>query len=43
LHRPPLWLTAALIALGLVLVVFVSYHLASGNDQVAFLFSRSTP
>jgi hypothetical protein len=43
LDRPPLWLTAALIALGLVLVVFVSYHLASGNDQVAFLFSRSTP
>lgn len=43
LDRPPLWLTAALIALGLVLVVFVSYHLASGNDQMAFLLSRSTP
>jgi uncharacterized protein involved in exopolysaccharide biosynthesis len=43
LDRPPLWLTAAPIALGLVLVVFVSYHLASGNDQVAFLLSRSTP
>jgi len=43
LDRPPLWLTAAPIALGLVLVVFVSYHLASGNDQLAFLLSRSTP
>jgi uncharacterized protein involved in exopolysaccharide biosynthesis len=39
LDRPPLWLTAALIALGLVLIVFVSYHLASGNDQWAFLLS----
>jgi capsular polysaccharide biosynthesis protein len=39
LHRPPLWLTAVLIALGLVLIVFVSYHLASGNDQWAFLLS----
>ena len=43
LDRPPLWLTAAPIALGLVLVVFVSYHLASGNEQLAFLLSRSTP
>jgi len=43
LDRPPLGLTAAPIALGLVLVVYVSYHLASGNDQVAFLLSRSTP
>src|SRR5438128_185395 len=41
--RASLWLTAAPIALGLVLVVYVSYHLASGNDQVAFLLSRSTP
>jgi uncharacterized protein involved in exopolysaccharide biosynthesis len=43
LDRPPLWLTATPIALGLVLVVFVSYHLASGNDLVALLFLRSTP
>jgi len=43
LDRPPLWLTAAPIALGLVLVVFVSYHLASGNDQLAFLLSKSAP
>jgi uncharacterized protein involved in exopolysaccharide biosynthesis len=43
LDRPPLWLTPAPIALGLVLVVFISYHLASGNDQVALLFLRSTP
>jgi hypothetical protein len=43
LHRPPLWLTAALIALGLVLIVFVSYHLASGNDQLAFLLLPKAP
>jgi len=43
LDRPPLGLTAAPIALGLVLVVYVSYHLASGNDQLAFLLSRGTP
>jgi len=41
--RPPLWLRAAPIAIGLGLVVLVSYHLASGNDQLAFLFSRGTP
>ena len=41
--RPRLWLRAAPIAIGLVLVVLVSYHLASGNDQLAFLFSRGTP
>jgi uncharacterized protein involved in exopolysaccharide biosynthesis len=41
--RPRRWLTAASITLGLVLVVFVCHHLASGNDQVAFLLSRSTP
>ena len=43
LDRPPFWLTAAPIALGLGLVVFVSYHLARGNDQLAFLFSQSMP
>jgi len=43
LDRPPLWLTATPIALSLVLVVFVSYHLASGNDQLAFLLSKSAP
>ena len=43
LDRTPRWLTAAPIAVGLVLVVFVSYHLASNNDQLAFLLSRSTP
>jgi len=43
LDRPRLWLTAASIALGLVIVVFVSYHLASGNDQLAFLLSSSAP
>ncbi|PYN80945.1 MAG: hypothetical protein DMD96_12830 [Candidatus Rokuibacteriota bacterium] len=42
-NRQPRWLTAAPIAVGLVLVVLVSYHLASGNDQLAFLFSRTTP
>jgi uncharacterized protein involved in exopolysaccharide biosynthesis len=39
----PLWLTAAPIAVSLVVVVLVSYHLASRNDQLAFLLSRSTP
>jgi len=43
LDRPPFWLTAAPIALGLGLVVFVSYHLARGNDQLAFLLSQSMP
>ena len=43
LDRPPFWLTAAPIALGLVLVVFASYHLARGNDQLAFLLSLSAP
>ena len=41
--RPRLWLAAAPIAIGLVLVVLASYHLASGNDQLAFLFSRGMP
>jgi uncharacterized protein involved in exopolysaccharide biosynthesis len=43
LDRTPFWLTAAPIAVGLVLVVLVSYHLASSNDQLAVLFSRRTP
>jgi uncharacterized protein involved in exopolysaccharide biosynthesis len=43
LDRIPLWLTAAPIAVSLALVVLVSYHLASSNDQLAFLFWRSTP
>ena len=41
--RRRLWLAAAPIALGLVLVVLASYHIASGNDQLAFLFSRGAP
>jgi hypothetical protein len=41
--RAQVWLTAAPIAVGLGLVVFVSYHFASGNDQLAFLLSRSMP
>jgi uncharacterized protein involved in exopolysaccharide biosynthesis len=36
-----LWPTAARIAVGLALVVFVSYHLAKGNDQLVSLLSRS--
>jgi uncharacterized protein involved in exopolysaccharide biosynthesis len=40
-HR--LWLTAAPIAIGIVLVVLVSYHIGSGNDQLAALFSRGAP
>jgi uncharacterized protein involved in exopolysaccharide biosynthesis len=43
LKRQRLWLAAAPIALGLVLVVLASYHIASGNDQLAFLFSRGAP
>jgi uncharacterized protein involved in exopolysaccharide biosynthesis len=43
LDRTPIWLTAAPIAVSLVLVVLVSYHFASSNDQLAFLFSRSMP
>jgi len=41
--RRRLWLTAAPIAIGIVLVVLVSYHIASGNDQLASLFSRGAP
>ena len=41
--RQRLWLAAAPIAIGLVLVVLASYHIASGNDQLAFLFSRGAP
>lgn len=37
------WLAAAPVAIGLVLVVLASYHLASGNDQLASLFSRGAP
>lgn len=40
-HR--FWRTAAPLAVGLALVVAASYQLASGNDQLAFLFSRGTP
>jgi hypothetical protein len=40
-HR--FWLTATPIAVGLVVVVLASYHFASGNDQLAFLFSRGAP
>ncbi len=43
MDRQRLWLRAAPIAIGLVLVVLASYHFASGNDQLAFLFSRGTP
>ena len=42
-NRRRLWLRAAPIAIGLVLVVLVSYHLASGNDQLAFFFARNAP
>src|SRR5215467_2897292 len=41
--RRRLWLTATPIAIGLALVVLASYHIASGNDQLAFLFSRGAP
>jgi len=36
-------LRAAPIAIGLVVVVLASYHIASGNDQLSFLFSRGAP
>jgi uncharacterized protein involved in exopolysaccharide biosynthesis len=32
-----------LMAICLVLVVLASYHIASGNDQLAFFFSRGAP
>ena len=35
------WQSVARIAVGLAIVVFVSYHLANGNDQLAWLLSRS--
>ena len=41
--RSRLWLRAAPIAIGLVLVVLVSYHIASGNDQLAAVFARGAP
>jgi uncharacterized protein involved in exopolysaccharide biosynthesis len=40
--RRRLWLRAAPIAIGVVLVV-LAYHFASGNDQLAFFFSRTAP
>lgn len=36
-----LWPTAARVAVGLALVVFASYHLARGNDQLVGLLSRA--
>jgi len=30
-------------AIGVVLMVLASYHIASGNDQLAALFSRGAP
>jgi hypothetical protein len=41
--RTRFWLTAGPLAIGLVLVVLASYHIASGNEQLAFLFSRVAP
>jgi len=41
--RARFWLAAGPIAIGLVLVVLASYHIASGNEQLAFLFSRIAP
>jgi uncharacterized protein involved in exopolysaccharide biosynthesis len=41
--RAPFWLTAVPVAIGLGLLVFVSYYFASGNDQLAVLVSRSMP
>jgi hypothetical protein len=40
--RRRLGLRAAPIAIGAVLVV-LAYHFASGNDQLAFFFSRTAP
>jgi len=39
-QRRQRWLATASIALGLVLVVAASYHLAHGNDQLVHLLSR---
>ena len=41
--RQRLWLTVAPIAVGIVLVALASDHIASGNDQLASLFSRGAP
>jgi hypothetical protein len=38
-----LWPTVARVAVGLALVVFVSYRLANGNDQLVWLLTRSMP
>jgi len=37
------WSTVARVAVGLAIVVFVSYQLANGNDQLVWLLSRSAP
>ena len=42
-RRKRLWLMAGPVAIGLALVVVASYHLASGNDQLASFLSRTTP
>jgi hypothetical protein len=42
-NRTRRWLMAAPIAICLVLVVLASYHIASGNDQLAFFSSRGAP
>ena len=35
------WHSMARMAVGLAIVVFVSYHLANGNDQLAWLLTRN--
>jgi len=35
------WQSMARMAVGLAIVVFVAYHLANGNDQVAWLLTRN--
>ena len=42
-NRTRRWLMAAPIAICLVLVVLAWYRIASGNDQLAFFFSRGAP
>jgi len=37
------WLATASIALGLVLAVLASYHVAQGNEQLVRMLSRGTP
>ncbi len=36
------WLAAASLAVGLALVVFVSYHFARGNEQLVWMLSRTS-